>query len=232
MKLEICIDSYQSFLNAKRAGADRVEVCSSLALDGLTPSVGLVSLIEDSKMEKFLMIRPREGDFSYSDQEFEQMKREIELFKSYKIDGFVFGILDKKGRLDLIRMKELIDLASPFPCVLHRACDYAEDFEEQMDQIIDLGFIRILTSGQKPKAPQGIDLIKRLQKSYGNQIEIMAGSGVNYQNIGEIYQESQIQNFHTSARQKVSSDPKYMDYYVSDYTLIKKARDAIDKLKD
>lgn len=230
MKLEICIDSYQSYLNAKKAGADRLEVCSSLGLDGLTPSVGLVSLIEDSDLEKFIMIRPREGNFTYSDQEFDQMKREIEIFKNYKIDGFVFGILDQERRLDLVRMKELIDLASPLPCSLHRACDYAIDFEEKMEDIIDLGFVRILTSGQKDKAIQGLDLIANLQKNYGDRIEIMAGSGVNYSNIEEIYQKTKIQNFHTSARIKAKSDPGFMDYFVGSYDLIKKARLAIDKL--
>lgn len=231
MKLEICIDSYKSFLNAKNAGADRVEVCSALALDGLSPSLGLVSLIEDYKLEKFVMIRPREGDFFYSDEEFIQMKKEIELFKSYRIDGFVFGILDEKNRLDMERMKELINLASPYPCVLHRAVDYAVDFEEKMDEIIDLGFIRILTSGKKLKALDGLSLIKTLEEKYGDRIQIMAGSGVNFENIGRIYQTTKIKNFHTSARIKKSSDKAHMDYYLSDYDLIKKARLAIDTLK-
>ncbi|MDD7464190.1 MAG: copper homeostasis protein CutC [Anaerococcus sp.] len=230
MKLEICIDSYQSFLNAEKAGADRVEVCSSLALDGLTPSVGLVSLIENSKLEKFIMIRPREGDFSYSDKEFLQMKKEIEIFKNYKIDGFVFGILDKEDNLDFKRMKELIDLARPFSCVLHRAVDYSKDFEASMDRIIDLGFIRILTSGQKEKAIEGLDLIKKLQENYRKRIEIMAGSGVNFENIKEIYEKTKIENFHTSARLKEKSDDRYMDYYRSDYDLIKKAKLAVENL--
>lgn len=231
MKLEICIDSYQSFLNARDAGADRVEICSALALDGLTPSVGLVKLIEESDLEKFVMIRPREGDFFYSDEEFLQMKKEIEIFRAYKIDGFVFGILDGDDRLDMERMKELIDFAAPFPCVLHRAVDYAVDFEEKMPDIIQAGFIRILTSGQKAKAPQGTDLIASLEEKYGDKIEIMAGSGVSYQNIGEIYQKTGIENFHTSARRKASSSDTYMDYFVSDQDLIKKARFAIDNLQ-
>lgn len=224
MKLEICIDSYKSFLNAESAGADRVEICSALALDGLTPSTGLVSLIENSKIEKFVMIRPREGNFTYNEEEFRQMKEEIKIFKDYKIDGFVFGILDKNGYLDFDKMKELIDLASPFPCVLHRAVDYALDFEENMEEIIKLGFIRILTSGQKDKAYQGLDLIEKLQAGYGDRIQIMAGSGVNYENIEEIYSKTKIKNFHTSARVKENIGDKYLTTYVSDYDLIRKAK--------
>lgn len=231
MKLEICIDSYQSFLNAKKAGADRVEICSALALDGLSPSVGLVSLIEEADLEKFVMIRPREGDFSYSDEEFLQMKKEIISFKNYKIDGFVFGILDEDNRLDTKRMKELIDLADPYPCVLHRAVDYARDFKEKMEEIIDLGFIRILTSGQKDRATEGLDLIESFQRKYGDRIEIMAGSGVNFENIGRIYEKTRIENFHTSARVKACSKRPYTDYFISDYELIKKARLAIDRIE-
>lgn len=230
MKLEICIDSYKSFLNAKNAGADRVEVCSSLALDGLTPSVGLVKLIEGEQIEKVIMIRPREGDFFYNDDEFLQMKEEIKIFKNYKIDGFVFGILDKNEKLDIKRMKELIDLAKPFDCTLHRAIDYSKDYEEKLEDIINIGFKRILTSGKKTKAPQGLDLIEKIQGKYGKEIEIMAGSGVTYENIGEIYKKTKIENFHTSARVKQTSDGKYMDYFISDYNLIKKARESIDKL--
>lgn len=231
MKLEICIDSYKSFLNAKNARADRVEVCSSLALDGLTPSVGLVKLIEEEKIEKVIMIRPREGDFCYSDDEFLQMKEEIKIFKNFKIDGFVFGILDKNENLDIKRMKELIELAKPFDCILHRAIDYSKDYEEKIEDIINIGFKRILTSGQTPKAPQGLDFIKKIQKKYGKEIEIMAGSGVTYQNIEEIYKKTNIRNFHTSARLKQASNEKYMDYFISDYNLIKQAREAIDRLK-
>lgn len=229
MKLEICIDSYKSFLNARNAGADRVEVCSSLALDGLTPSVGLVKLIEEEQIEKVIMIRPREGDFFYSNEEFLQMKEEIKIFKDYNIDGFVFGILDKDEKLDIERMKDLIDLAKPFDCTLHRAIDYSKDYEEKIEDIINIGFKRILTSGQKAKAPQGLDLIKKIQKVYGEQIEIMAGSGVTYENIEEIYTKTKIKNFHTSARVNQSLDEKYMNYFVADYNLIKKARQAIDK---
>lgn len=230
MKLEICIDSYKSFLNAKKARADRVEICSSLQEDGLSPSPGLVSLLEDEDIEKFVMIRPRAGNFTYSKEEFLQMKEEIKIFKSYKIDGFVFGILDKKDRLDLEKMKELINLASPFPCVLHRACDYAIDFYEKMDELIALGFIRILTSGKKDKAIEGLDLISKLEKNYGKKIEIMAGSGLNYKNIEEIYKKTGIKNFHMSARINKNLDKRFDDFYIADFSLIKKAKTIIDNL--
>src|SRR5699024_6570183 len=186
---------------------------------------------EEDKIEKVIMIRPREGDFCYSEDEFLQMKEEIKIFKNFKIDGFVFGILDKNENLDIERMKELIELAKPFDCTLHRAIDYSKDYEEKIEDIINIGFKRILTSGQTPKAPQGLDLIEKIQKKYGKEIEIMAGSGVTYQNIEEIYKKTNIRNFHISARIKESSNEKYMDYFISDYNLIKQAREAIDRLK-
>lgn len=232
MKLEICIDSFESFSNAKKANADRIELCSSLSLDGLTPSVGLVKLIENENIEKFVMIRPREGNFSYSYDEFLQMKKEIEAFKNYKIDGFVFGILTDDNRLDLKRMKELIDFAKPYPCVLHRAVDFSVDFEEKIKDIINLGFIRILTSGKKDLAVNGLELIEKLQKNYGDKIEIMAGSGLNYKNMEEVYKKTKIKNYHTSARIKKSENKINTEYFLADFELIKKAKEKLESLSD
>lgn len=226
MKLEICIDSYESFLNAK--DADRVELCSALSLDGLTPSPGLVSLIEEEKdIEKFVMIRPREGDFFYNDYEFQMMKEEIKVFKNYHIDGFVFGILDDKNHLDIKRMKELIDLVYPFKSSIHRAVDFAVDFEEKIPDLIDIGFIRILTSGQKEKAYDGLSLIRKIQERYGDRIEVMAGSGLSYKNIREIHQKTGIENFHLSGRVLKNKKDKT---FVASKDLVKKAKDIVDSL--
>ena len=237
MKLEICIDSYESFINAKEAGADRVEICSCLDLDGISPSVGLVSKISKEKnIEKVVMIRPRPYDFSYNDYEFEMMKEEIRIYKGFNIDGFVFGFLKKDGRIDIARTKELVDLSRPKEVTFHRAFDYSKDGEEVIDYLIEIGIKRILTSGKSPTAIEGIELLERINHKYGKRIEIMAGSGVNYSNIEEIYRKSGIKNFHMSAKNKRKTDMVYLreaklyqDIGFSDRSLIGKAKETIEK---
>lgn len=238
MKLEICIDSYESFINAKEAGANRVEICSALDLDGISPSVGLVSKISKEKnIEKVVMIRPRPYDFFYNDYEFEMMKEEIRIYKDFDIDGFVFGLLKKDGRIDLARTKELVELSRPKEVTFHRAFDYSKDGEEVIDDLIGIGIKRILTSGKSPTAIEGIELLSRINHKYGKQIEIMAGSGVNYSNIEEIYRKSGIENFHMSAKNKRKTEMVYLkeaklyqDIGFSDRSLIRKAKETIEKL--
>lgn len=238
MKLEICIDSYESFINAKEAGADRVEICSCLDLDGISPSAGLVSKIAgDKNIEKVVMIRPRPYDFFYSDDEFEMMKEEIRIYKDFDIDGFVFGLLKKDGRIDLARTKELVELSRPKEAIFHRAFDYSKDGEEVMDDLINIGIKRILTSGKSPTAIEGIEFLSRINQKYKDRIEIMAGSGVNYSNIEEIYRKSGIENFHMSAKNKrktkmvyLKEAKLYQDIGFSDRLLIRKAKETIEKL--
>ncbi|WP_308655022.1 copper homeostasis protein CutC [uncultured Anaerococcus sp.] len=238
MKLEMCIDSYESFLNAKVAGADRVEICSALDLDGISPSVGLVSKVSKEKnIEKFVMIRPRPYDFSYNNEEFETMKEEIKIYKDFDIDGFVFGILLKDGRIDLEKTKELVELARPKEVTFHRAFDYSKDGEEVIEDLIEIGIKRILTSGKRATAIEGIDLLARINLKYKDKIEIMAGSGVNYSNIEEIYRKSGIENFHMSAKNKRKTEMTYLkeanlyqDIGFSDRMLIRKAKETIEKL--
>ena len=238
MKLEICIDSYESFINAKGAGADRVEICSALDLDGISPSVGLVSKISKEKnIEKVVMIRSRPYDFFYNDEEFEIMKEEIKIYKDFDIDGFVFGLLKKDGRIDLDRTRKLVELSRPKDVCFHRAFDYSKDGEEVIDYLIEIGIKRILTSGKSPTAIEGIELLERINHKYGKRIEIIAGSGVNYSNIEEIYRKSGIKNFHMSAKNKrktemthLKEDNLYQDIGFSDRLLIRKAKETIEKL--
>ncbi len=239
MKLEICIDSFDGMIGAVVAGADRVEICSALTLDGLTPSAGLVDICCEYKdIEKFVMVRPRPGHFTYDGLEIGQMKATIMAFKSKPIDGFVFGVLDSYGHLDIETMKELVYLAFPKKVVLHRAFDYSIDGEEKIEELIKMGVDRILTSGKKPKAVEGLDLIGKLQAKYGDKIEIMAGSGVNFENIREIYEKTGIENFHLSASYKDQTEIDYdnfgesfVDYRMTSSGLVEAARIAIDDLK-
>ena len=240
MKLEICIDSLESAKNAIEAEADRLEICGSLDLDGISPSLGLVSLISKYKdIEKFVMIRPRPYDFSYSDDEFETMKEEIKEFKKYDIDGFVFGILKEDGRVDLERTRELVELASPLRVCFHRAFDYSTDSEDLIKELIDMGIIRLLTSGKKAKAIDGIDLLRKLEEKYGEDIEIMAGSGVNPDNIEIFYKKAKIKSFHMSAKEKrpsqmdyLKNNPMYQDITYSSKAKIKEAKRAIERIEN
>ncbi len=239
MKLEICIDSFDGMIGAYFGGADRVEICSCLGLDGLTPSAGLVDICcEYDDIEKFVMIRPRPGHFTYDDFEIGQMKADIMAFKDKPIDGFVLGVLDSYGHLDIETMKELVYLAFPKKVVLHRAFDYSIDGEEKIEELIKMGFDRILTSGKKPKAVEGLDLIKDLQDKYGDKIEIMAGSGVNFKNIKEIYEKTGIENFHMSGKDIGQTEIDYDNFgkSFSDYTFtssgeVEMAKRAIEELK-
>lgn len=239
MKLEICIDSFDGMIGAYFSGADRVEICSALTLDGLTPSAGLVDICcEYEDIEKFVMVRPRPGHFTYDDFEIGQMKATIMAFKDKPIDGFVLGVLDEYGHLDIETMKELVYLAFPKKVVLHRAFDYSKDGEEKIEELIKMGVDRILTSGKKTKAIEGLDLIGDLQKRYGDKIEIMAGSGVNYENIREIYEKTHIENFHLSASSQGQTEIAYdnfgqsfADYRMTSSGLVEAARIAIDNLK-
>lgn len=239
MKLEICVDSYESILNAKNGGADRLELCSALELDGLTPTVGLVDIaVATTDIELFAMLRPRAGNFFYSELEFENIKQDILVLKQRKIDGFVFGALKSDGSLDLEMIEEVVKLAFPKKVALHRAFDYSSNGEDDIDKLIDMGIVRILTSGKKSKAIDGIDLISDLQARYGDRIEIMAGSGVNAKNIPEIYQKTGISNFHLSAR--IPSKDKMVfrsglslgtdQINIASFDLVKDAHKAISKL--
>ncbi len=181
--LEICCFSLESCLTAQKAGANRVELCGGMFEGGTTPSAGLIRLARQNlNIKLYVMIRPRGGDFCYSDSEFEVMKADILTAKNCGADGVVFGILNPDGSVDKTRTSELVNLTKPLKVTFHRAFDVAENPFQALEDIIDCGCERILTSGQKNTAIEGIDLLKTLVKKSQNRIEIMAGSGVNAQN--------------------------------------------------
>ena len=181
--LEICCFSLESCLTAQKAGANRVELCGGMFEGGTTPSAGLIRLARQNlNIKLYVMIRPRGGDFCYSDSEFEVMKADILTAKNCGADGVVFGILNPDGSVDKTRTSELVNLTKPLKVTFHRAFDVAENPFQALEDIIACGCERILTSGQKNTAIEGIDLLKTLVKKSQNRIEIMAGSGVNAQN--------------------------------------------------
>jgi copper homeostasis protein len=204
--LEVCVDSYVSAMNAIKAGAARLEVCSALSEGGLTPSSGLVrsiikSLEQENAREKvqvFVMIRSRSGDFAYESYDVYQMKLEIESLLALA-DGFVFGCLHPDGRLQEDHMITLMQECAGKPITFHRAFDVALDPFEMIDQLTRLGVARILTSGQATTAELGLQQIKRYIEHASNRIIVLPGCGINSSNIRKIAAELKVQEYHSSA---------------------------------
>ncbi|CAL2076482.1 copper homeostasis protein CutC [Tenacibaculum sp. 190524A05c] len=207
MKLEICANSYQSALNAEQAGAHRIELCSELNSGGITPSYGLIQkVISELSIETFVLIRPRSGNFVYSEAEFDIMKQDIIKCKSLGANGIVSGVLMKDNTIDLERTKELISLAYPLPFTFHRAFDLVTNPIEGIQQLIDLKVNRVLTSGQKNKALEGIMLLKDLKEKFSNQIIILPGSGLNSKNVAE-FKNAGFTEVHASASITIEESP-------------------------
>lgn len=204
-KIEACIGTLQSGLEAEKGGANRVELCDNLAEGGTTPSAALIQMTKERlKIPAAVMIRPRHGDFLYSDLEFEIMKRDISFCKSVGVEAVVFGLLTNDGRIDCERTKKLVQEAGNMEVCFHRAVDLSRDYFEAIEQIIDCGCKRILTSGAANKAVEGFENIKKTQELYGDKIEIMVGSGINAENVSKFY-EIGIRNFHLSGKVQIDS---------------------------
>ena len=184
MIIEVCAESYEYAVKAEKAGADRIELCKDLHLDGLTPDYECAKKTIDSlNIPVFILIRPREGDFIYSDEEFELMKRDVVKFKEMGCKGIVSGILNSDNSIDLKRTKELVELSRPIEFTFHRAFDIVNDPLIEIENLIELDVDRVLTSGQKDKAIKGLELLMQLKSISKNRIKIMPGSGINKSNI-------------------------------------------------
>lgn len=208
--LEVCANSFASALAAEQGGAMRVELCENMAEGGTTPSYATIKMAKERlKIEIWPIIRPRGGDFLYSDDEFELMKEDIKICNSLNCDGVVFGILLPNGEIDKKRCAELIELAKPMPVSFHRAFDMSNDLDKALEDLIDLGFVRVLTSGGAENAMNGINELAKLVRSANNRIEIMPGAGINPNNIQEVAVKTGAKNLHSSARVIVKSK---MDY--------------------
>ncbi|KAF2799445.1 hypothetical protein K505DRAFT_321152 [Melanomma pulvis-pyrius CBS 109.77] len=204
--LEIACFNTSSAIAAANAGADRIELCADYAAGGVTPSLdSLQHLRNKIRTPVNIMIRPREGDFDYSDAEFQQMKSEIELFKPVS-SGFVFGILDDENRVDEQRNQELVGLAAPLPCTFHRAFDQVPDLHEATEQIIKCGFISILTSGGQATAIVGAESVARLQKKFGDNISFILGGGVRSTNAESLQRQTNVLWLHSAAITKSGED--------------------------
>ncbi len=199
-QLEIACFNYESAIIAQESGADRIELCENMQLGGTTPNAVLAEKVrENVSIKMHVIIRPRGGDFVYSDEEFTQMSEDIKDLKKLGIDGFVFGILNPDGSVNKKQNKELVDLASPLSCTFHRAFDVVDSIEKGLEDVIDCGFQTILTSGRGKNVEEGIEDLEIIQKLAKDRIEIMPGGGLRSSNIKLLQEKLQPTFYHSSA---------------------------------
>jgi copper homeostasis protein len=170
--LEVCANSFTSALAAEQGGAIRIELCENMAEGGTTPSYATIKITKERlKIDVWPIIRPRGGDFLYSDDEFEVMKTDLKICKELGCDGVVFGILSSNGEIDKERCKLLLDLAHPMPAAFHRAFDMCNNLERALEDLIELGFVRVLTSGGAENAYNGSKELAKLVQLANNRTE-------------------------------------------------------------
>lgn len=207
--LEVCVDSVESAVNAQAGGADRLEVCGDLIVGGVTPSPALYSCIRERvDLPLHVLIRPRFGDFFYSEDEFEVLRRQAETFQKAGADALVMGCLKRDGCLDLDRMKELMEIAGDTPVTLHRAFDMCGDQEEALAAAKALGIRTILTSGGKASAREGMNELKKLAEQAGGT-EILAGAGIDAEAIRFLRAHTNLTSFHMSGKEIRQSGMEY-----------------------
>lgn len=214
-RLEVCVDSVESAVIAQRGGADRLEVCANLILGGTTPGVSQFRQIREAcSIDLHVLLRPRFGDFLYTDAEYRMLAEDIQMFKEMGADGVVVGCLQADGSLDLERMKLLREKADGIRMTLHRAFDVCRDPYQTLEESIVLGIDTILTSGQRDNCMEGKVVLERLIRQADERIEILVGSGVNAEVICRLADEIHASSFHMSGKQTVSSGMQYRKEHV------------------
>lgn len=198
--LEVCVDSVESAIAAQEGGAARVELCDNLVEGGTTPSAGTIELARRNlRIAMNVIIRPRGGDFCYTDMEMEIMRRDIEFAKQSGADGVVIGILKPNGTIDRTRTRELIELARPMSVTFHKAFDMTRNPFQALDTLIELGADRVLTSGQEESVLEGIETVRALVKRAGKRIIIMPGGSISARNFEIIRAKTGAREFHATA---------------------------------
>ncbi len=214
--LECCVDSVESAINAANGGASRLELCSNLIIGGTTPDVALVKEIrKHTDIRIHALIRPRFGDFCYTEYEMEIMKSQIRALKEAGVEGVVIGVLDEAGNLDIPKMQELLQEASGLSVTLHRAFDMCRDPFQALEEAIRLGINTILTSGQKQSAWEGRELLCQLQEKADGRIDIMAGAGISAATIEKLAPMTKGTSYHMSGKVTLDSPMKYRKADVS-----------------
>ncbi|MEQ1675792.1 MAG: copper homeostasis protein CutC [Chitinophagaceae bacterium] len=227
--IEIATSDFSTTRSAVDGGADRIELCANLAEGGTTPSFGTIKQCREAfTVSLFPIIRPRGGDFLYTDEEFQIMLHDVKLSKQLGCDGVVIGLLNNDGTIDIKRTSLLVEAAYPMGITFHRAFDRCKDPFEALEQLMEIGCERILTSGQQPAAPEGVELISELNKLATDRIIIMPGSGVRKENIKMLAEKSGCTEFHSSLRGKEQSKMEFVHpaFKVSGESYVNNAIDA------
>lgn len=215
--LEVIGFNIESCLIAQNSGANRIELCDNPGEGGTTPSYGLIKAARKKlSIELYPIIRPRGGDFLYSEDEFEIMKQDVMLSKKLGCDGVVIGMLNDNGSIDKNRCSQLVELAYPLGVTFHRAFDRSAEPFKAMEDIIEIGCERILTSGQRASVTDATELVAQLIEKAGERIIIMPGSGVRADNIASIAMQTKATEFHTSARTMAGSRMKYKNEKINE----------------
>lgn len=216
MILEACVDSVESALAAQAGGAHRVELCEDLLEGGTTPSAGMIEVCRERlQIPVHVLIRPRGGDFVYSDVELEVMQRDIALVRRLGAQGVVIGALRPDGTVDVERTRAMLGVARPLSVTFHRAFDFTPDADAALDTLIALGVDRVLTSGQAPSARKGTRVLARLVARAGGRIGILAGGSVSEEDIAEIAQRSGVREVHVRATALLESPTSYRPQHLS-----------------
>jgi copper homeostasis protein len=214
--VEICVDSVESALAAARGGAHRVELCSNLLEGGTTPSAGLIETVRQKiGIALNVIIRPRGGDFCYSADEFECMKRDVLTVKQLGADGVVLGILDQEGHVDVARTRELVNLAHPMKVTFHRAYDMAADPFRALEDICKSGVDLLLTSGGEEECLQGAGKIAQIVRAAKNRVKVMAGGKIRPNNVAEVLESTGVNEIHVGFSRAVASPMVYRNPRVS-----------------
>lgn len=238
--VEVCIDNLESLHSAINGGATRIELCSSLALGGLTPSFGLMKKAAQlSTVPVYAMIRPRQGDFVYDNDDIDSMLLDIEAAAEAGLQGVVFGVLTDKGHIDMPIAQQLSDKAKLYGLgiTFHRAIDQCVDWHQAIEQVVSLGCERVLTSGLAANVEQGIETLKQMVEIADGRLSIMAGAGLTAQNVQSIVAHSQVREVHLSGKSTRPSKMKALNMQakmgntdIDDYLIPVTSQVAIEKV--